>query len=102
MRWGPLLRKSYLITEFVDGRKPRAFWQDNAISEERKLEVRQQIMGLLDRLGRHLISHGDMKQSNILLTDNGPVLTDLDAMRVHWSRLAYLFRRGRDVARLKF
>jgi len=60
----------------------------------------QQIKNLLDKMGKYRITHGDLKHTNILVTENGPVLTDLDGMKVHrWNWLSRI-RRDKDRARL--
>ena len=46
---------------------------------------------LFGSLARVRVSHGDLKATNVLLTENKPILLDLDAMRIHhyfrlWSR----------------
>jgi len=47
----------------------------------------------------HLLSHGDMKPSNILVTSDEVVLLDLDAMRQHRSLLKCEKALAKDVAR---
>ena len=59
----------------------------------------QQIKDLFDKLGKYRITHGDLKHLNILITDNGPVLTDLDGMKVHKCNWIYKLRRARDLQR---
>jgi serine/threonine protein kinase len=80
---GPLVWKSYLVTKYIKGRNFSDFLRDEKVGEKERSAVTQQIMDLLNHLGQYRITHGDLKHTNILITDNGPVLTDLDAMRVH-------------------
>ncbi len=54
-----------------------------------------------ERLGRYRITHGDLKHTNILITENGPVLTDLDGAKVHKCNWTYKIRRTTDVDCLK-
>jgi tRNA A-37 threonylcarbamoyl transferase component Bud32 len=82
-RKGVFLWKSYLVTEFVAGRNLHIFLRDDTVAETQKSMTVQQVTNLLDKLGEYRITHGDLKHTNILITNNGPVLTDLDAMRVH-------------------
>jgi serine/threonine protein kinase len=56
-------------------------------------------MDLLNNLGQYRISHGDLKHSNILITDNGPVLTDLDGMKVHRWDWIHRARQTKDITR---
>ncbi len=93
-----LVWKSYLVTEYVEGQKLYDFLRDSITSEEERSAVTQQVVELLDKLGKYRITHGDLKHSNILVTDNGIVLTDLDGMKVHRCKWLYRFRRAEDIA----
>jgi len=99
-RKGMLVWKSYLMTEYVEGQKLYDFLRDSKIEQEERSKVTQQVKELLNRLGEHRISHGDLKHSNILITDNSPILTDLDGMKVHKQNWTYQRRRTKDHARL--
>ena len=99
-RRGLLIWESYLITEYVEGQKLYDFLRDSNVTEEERLKVTEQIKELLERLGKHRITHGDLKHSNILITDTGPVLTDLDAVQVHKWNWTYKLRRVKDLERL--
>jgi len=92
--------KSYLVTEFVPGQNLYDFLRDNSITEEKQSNVTRQVKEMLDKLNKHKISHGDLKHSNILITDTGPVLTDLDAMRAHKWNWTYNVRQQKDLRRL--
>jgi tRNA A-37 threonylcarbamoyl transferase component Bud32 len=99
-RKGLLVWKSYLVTEYVPGQKLYDFLRDGNVVPEEHLKTARQIKELLDELGRHRISHGDLKHTNILITDNGPVLTDLDGMKVHRFNWICQRYRAKDRARL--
>ena len=94
-----LLWKSYLVTEYVEGQKLHDFLRNSNITSEQRLMVTQQIKKLLDKMGKHRITHGDLKYTNILITDNGPVLTDLDGMKVHKWGWTYKISRAKDLQR---
>jgi serine/threonine protein kinase len=95
-RKGPLVWKSYLVTEYVDGQKLYNFLEDGSITQQQRSAVTRQVMDLLNNLGQYRISHGDLKHSNILITANGPVLTDLDGMRVHRLNWTHKTRQIKD------
>jgi RIO-like serine/threonine protein kinase len=48
-------------------------------------------------LWKYRITHGDLKHTNILITDNGPILTDLDGMNVHKWTWTYRIRQAKDL-----
>ncbi len=99
-RRGTIVWTSYLATEFVEGENLYNFLRDDNVTEKQRSEAIEQIKKLLDKLGRYKISHGDMKQSNILITNSGPTLTDLDSMTVHRWRWLCKLRQGKDLERL--
>ncbi|MHC4068326.1 MAG: lipopolysaccharide kinase InaA family protein [Planctomycetota bacterium] len=94
-----LVWKSYLVTEYVEGQRLYDFLRDTNVTEQQRSTVTTRAEELLAKLEKHKISHGDLKHSNILVTDADPALTDLDAMKVH--RLGWIFRlyRKKDHAR---
>lgn len=47
---------------------------------------------------RHII-HGDLKQINIPIADNGPTITDLDGMKVHKCKLLFKAKQAKDLER---
>lgn len=95
-----LVWKSYLVTEYVEGRELKLFLRDDEIGDEKRATVTQQVTDLLGKLGQYHITHGDLKHSNVLITESGPVLTDLDAMRVHKWGWLFKVKRNKDMARL--
>lgn len=98
-RKGLLVWKSYLVTEYVEGQKLYVFLRNATVGEKERLSMTRQVVAMLDDLGRYRISHGDLKHTNILTTENGPVLTDLDGMQAHKLYLFYLIKRTKDLQR---
>jgi tRNA A-37 threonylcarbamoyl transferase component Bud32 len=100
-RRGVLVWKSYLVTEHVKGQELKLFLRDNEIDDEKRATVTQQVTDLIGRLGQYHITHGDLKHSNVLITESGPVLTDLDGMKVHRWNFMYKIRKAKDLARFQ-
>ena len=96
---GLLVKKSYLITEYVEGQRLYEFLRDDNVDNERRSQVIQMIKTMLEILAKYRITHGDLKHTNILITETGPVLTDLDGMTVHCSQLLYRTKRIKDIER---
>jgi tRNA A-37 threonylcarbamoyl transferase component Bud32 len=59
----------------------------------------RQVKNMLDKIGKYRITHGDLKHTNILITDNGPMITDLDGMKVHKWNWTYKISRAKDLQR---
>ena len=98
-RRGLLVWQSYLVTEYVEGQKLWHFLRDDNVTEPQKLDGIRQVVKLLDKLWEYRITHGDLKHVNVLVTENGPVLIDLDGMIVHRWELLYRNKRAKDMER---
>ncbi|MHC4738253.1 MAG: lipopolysaccharide kinase InaA family protein [Planctomycetota bacterium] len=96
---GPILWKSYIITEYVNGLQLCDFFRDKKVSNEERARLVSLVEKLLQKMGKYKITHGDLKHTNILITENGPVLTDLDAMVVHKIYWLFQSKRHKDMAR---
>ena len=96
-RKGPFVWKSYLITEFVKGPRLKNLLRDNNITDEKRSIITQQVADIAGKLGEYLITHGDLKHSNILITSDGPVLTDLDAMKIHRFKCVHRWKAKREL-----
>ena len=98
-RKGFLVWNSYYVTEYIEGKSLHNILSDPDIPVNQHAAAKTQVEILLDRIGKFHITHGDLKHTNILITENGPVLTDLDAMKAHKSKLLYKRRRAKDIER---
>jgi len=98
-RKGLLIWQSYLVTEYVDGQKLWHFLREDNVTEPQKLDGIRQVVKLLEKLWKYSITHGDLKHVNVLVTENGPVLVDLDGMIVHRWVLLYRNKRAKDMER---
>ena len=98
-RKGFLVWKSYLVTRYVEGQRLYDFLRDDNVTQQQRSTTEQQVQNMLTKLQEHRITHGDLKHSNILVTKNGPVLIDLDGMKVHKFRKVYQNRQTKDLER---
>ena len=98
---GLLVWKCYIVTEYVEGQNLYHFLRDKNVGDKQRSAAIQQIQEVLGKLGEYRITHGDLKHTNILITDNGPVLTDLDGMRVHKWNWTCNLRQAKDLAHLE-
>jgi tRNA A-37 threonylcarbamoyl transferase component Bud32 len=97
---GALLWRSYIVTEFVDGRRLSELLEDDRVPHGAKRRLISQVLRLIDRLSVHGINHGDMKHTNILCLPGKVVLTDLDSVETHgWE---WLHRRRQAVDMVRF
>ena len=90
--------RSWFVSEFVDG----ISCLDHLKRDVPPAEIEKtlgEIVGILCKLRDKRISHGDLKATNILLSDQGPVLIDLDAMRQHKTETTYQQAARKDINR---
>lgn len=92
-RMGPIRTTAYLITEFIEG--PDAL-ESLLADPNGDLEA---ITRILQDLSDVQISHGDLKATNFVMTDEGPVMVDLDGMKEHRSRQSFEQAFSRDLER---
>ncbi len=97
---GKLIWQPYLITEYVKGQNFYYFLRDDKTNDQRRSNAIQQVKDLLDKLGKYRITHGDLKHSNILITENGLVLTDLDGLKAHRWTWLFKIKRAKDLTRI--
>ncbi len=79
-RWGPWRKTTYFINEYMPG-------------ADTHHQMTDQIHEILKKFHVHKISHGDMKLTNILVSNDQVLLLDLDSMRIHRIR-NFCFRRA--------
>jgi predicted unusual protein kinase regulating ubiquinone biosynthesis (AarF/ABC1/UbiB family) len=100
-RKGFIIWKSYLVTEYIEGLSLYHYERDEAIGIQKREAAVQQVKNLLDEMAGYRITHGDLKHTNILITENGPVFTDLDSMRFHKFDITFRNRRKKDISRFE-
>ncbi len=96
-RLGPLRFEAFYIGEYVGGPLAETYFADGA--GHTKVEDARRIADILGTLESDRISHGDLKASNIIVREEGPVLLDLDAMREHRIRKRFEAARRKDLSR---
>ena len=80
-RMGPLRSRAYFISDYIAA--------PDALTHLPQLKNPQaqaeSLAGLLTQLSANRIVHGDLKATNFLMAEEGPVLIDLDSMAAHKS-----------------
>ena len=98
-RFGPLRGRAWYISEYVEGEDVLQLCTRPAPPAAAIEAAAQPVVDLLGQLARCRISHGDMKGSNFIVADEGPVLIDLDAMQEHVCGWRYRRAQRRDMQR---
>jgi tRNA A-37 threonylcarbamoyl transferase component Bud32 len=87
-----LVRESFLITPYIGGTNFHYYIRNENNRAGQTQHVVEKIKNILETLALHKISHGDTKPTNLLVAADGPVITDLDSMKIHWT--ASMAKRG--------
>lgn len=95
-----LYRRSYFIMEHSEVPTLHQAIMKHPSSEQWE-KISNDIKLLLDKFAEHKITHGDLKHSNVLVTDNGAGILDLDVMCVHKSRSTFQKKRNKDMLALQ-
>lgn len=98
-RFGPLRGRAWYLSEFVAGEAASSLCDQDKTGESVRTAAGQQLTRLLARLALSGLSHGDMKASNFILSQQGAVVIDLDAMQRHVAPESFQRAQRRDLAR---
>jgi tRNA A-37 threonylcarbamoyl transferase component Bud32 len=93
-RCGPLRGRAWFVAEYQSGEDLLTLHRRHAPADQPWLDA--EVTDLFNGLARARLSHGDMKATNLLVTDKGLVVIDLDAMQMHSSQAACAQRLAQD------
>lgn len=98
-RWGPLRRKAWLVTEYIDGEDALQVMSQYPADSPEWQHWLMQFSHLFSIMRSECWVHGDMKATNFLLTEEGLVVLDLDGTRRITDPHRFGRRFNRDLAR---
>lgn len=93
-RFGPIRLNAYFVNELLEGEElmtalPRMGAEDQQL-------VKQAIAEAFDKMKHAMITHGDLKASNLIWKDSKLYFIDLDAAQVHRSNSTWLKANKKD------
>lgn len=102
-------RRAYFLCEHIPAQDLGTQWRngadgndpDEGVNKTVIKEVVDLFRRLLSVMNDYNISHGDMKATNFIITDNQLYVLDLDAMRRHESRKVFSQKFTADLARFQ-
>ncbi len=94
-----IVRNSYVINEYVLGTRLHDYLCGEHRTDSECVEILGKMRTLFETLHSHRITHGDLKRSNVLVTNGDICLIDLDATTLHRTGLVYWLKRRRDIGR---
>ena len=97
---GHLIWQSYYICEYTDAMNLYTFLANPNLTPAEREKMADRILDLMVQLGKRGLSHGDMKRSNVLISDEKLILIDLDSMKIHGIGLTCQMELAQDIKRL--
>jgi len=98
-RWGPLRKEAYFITKLISGETGDIYFSSDKKSLEEKESLAKSTVQLLKNIHALNISHGDLKITNIMISESKPVIIDLDSMKQHSNKYFFNKSKTRDIKR---
>ncbi len=96
----PLRHGSLYVSRFAEGPRCREFLNATDVRSEDAAACIDSLVELFARMRHARVSHGDMKDTNLILTDDRPTLLDVEGVCVHRSDLRLARAVDRDRQRL--
>ncbi|MCK4999078.1 MAG: hypothetical protein KAS23_06075 [Anaerohalosphaera sp.] len=91
-----LYNRSYFIMEYCEIEIVHDFFVRYTSADEQWYEIINLLKDFMAKLALHRITHGDLKPSNVYVTEDGVGILDLDSMMIHNNAITYLLKRGKD------
>jgi tRNA A-37 threonylcarbamoyl transferase component Bud32 len=98
-RFGPVRGRAWYISEFVAGDDATSLCRQDTPPDAGKVHAVHQLTAVLAQLALSRLSHGDMKATNFILSQQGAVVLDLDAMQQHGAPASFRRAQRRDLMR---
>jgi RIO-like serine/threonine protein kinase len=99
-RLGPLRSKAYFIARYAEGTNIGKLAQSGIIMEEKAKNLARLFAEIIKILKDSGCSHGDLKATNFILSDERLVVMDLDGMRRYRIQALLWNRVKKDCRRL--
>ncbi len=100
-RTGPLRGRAYIINRYMPGVSAEQFFADNAPNSKNSKLLIPQFDEIFRAMANIRVSHGDLKASNFIISDQRVVLIDLDSMRQHHQQRKFQAAFNKDMARFQ-
>ncbi len=100
IRFEPFRNRAFFICEYIKGESARSFFTNvqNAHTDKVKIPA-ESIINLFYKLKSLMISHGDMKATNIIMQKGKPFFIDLDSMTWHKTKFMFSHAWKKDINR---
>jgi len=98
-RFGFIRRQAWFFMEHVDGSNAYYVFRDTEQTQQQRLGAVKKFINLFEKMIQAKLSHGDMKITNFIFSDNKLFVIDLDSMQQHHNDTAFSQAFRQDMAR---
>lgn len=100
-RTGPLRGRAYIINHYMPGVSAEQFFAHNAPHSKNSKLLIPQFDEIFRAMANIRVSHGDLKASNFIISNQRVVLIDLDSMRQHHQQRKFQAAFNKDMTRFQ-
>ena len=97
-RFGPIRRKAWLFMSYIEGVSAHDFFRDDSHADQWHIAA-SQFAVLFSKMVQARLSHGDMKATNFIFSDDELFVIDLDSMQQHASDASFAVAFRKDMQR---
>jgi len=91
-----LYSRSYFVMEYCEIQIVHDTFLEYSSEDARWHDIINWLKELMDKLASHRITHGDLKSSNVFVSNDCVGILDLDAMIIHNNPITYRIKRRKD------
>ncbi|UYM17977.1 lipopolysaccharide kinase InaA family protein [Endozoicomonas euniceicola] len=100
-RIGPIKKSSYIVHEYIESVHAMNFFAEGSLPNSKWQPAADDVEKILYTLQRALLSHGDLKGQNFIITSDQVMLVDLDSFRSHTHNFFYSRLNKKDLNRFE-
>lgn len=100
-KFGPFRGRAWFVAEYLPGRTLSEFILDNKGSAAQLEELAEHVAKIMVGMEQQLITHGDLKATNFLVSQGEVYLIDLDSMRQYRDASLFKSPHQKDLDRFK-
>ena len=93
-RLGPFRLDAYFLNEFLEGQELLTLLP--SLERDKQLEIAEAVEHAFDKMKRARLTHGDLKASNLMWSDNQLYFIDLDAAQQHHNPVTWMKGHSKD------
>lgn len=98
-RFGPVRRGAWFFMQHIDGVNAYDTFRDTDKTQQQLIDAVSQFVRLFEKMLQAKLSHGDMKVTNFIFSDNELFVIDLDSMQQHHNDTIFHQAFRQDMAR---